>query len=52
LVAYRGDELVAFGATFRQIKKRLAKKGFTNRGEVFITSIAPLDVDVDDEVAP
>src|SRR5262245_13652663 len=32
LVAYRGSKLIAFGATFRQIKKRLAKKGFTNRG--------------------
>jgi hypothetical protein len=52
LVAYRGNELVAFGASFRQIKKRLAKKGFTNRGELFITSIAPLDIDEDDEVAP
>jgi hypothetical protein len=49
-VAYRGNELVAFGATLRQLKKRLAKKGFTNRGELFITSIWPLDIDEDDEV--
>jgi hypothetical protein len=51
-VAYRGNELVAFGATLRQLKKRLAKKGFTNRGELFITCIAPLDIDEGDEVGP
>ena len=50
-VAYRGNELVAFGATYRQLQKRLAKKGFTDRGELFITSIAPLDIDEDDEPA-
>jgi hypothetical protein len=49
LVAYRGSEVVAFAATDRQLKKRLAKKGFTDRGELFITSIAPLDIDEDDE---
>jgi hypothetical protein len=49
-VAYRGNELVAFGATFRQLKKRLAKKGFTDRGELFVTSIAPLQIDEDDLV--
>ncbi len=49
-VAYRGNELVAFGATLRQLKKRLAKKGFTDRGELFITCIAPLEIDEDDVV--
>jgi hypothetical protein len=49
LVAYRGSELVAFGATDRQLKKRLAKKGFTDRGELFIDVVAPLDIDEDDE---
>ena len=49
-VAYRGNELIAFGATFRQLKKRLAKKGFTDRGELFMTSIAPLQIDEDDVV--
>ena len=50
-VAYRGNELVAFGATFRQLEKWLAKKGFTDRGELFMTSFAPLDIDEDDESA-
>jgi hypothetical protein len=48
-VAYRGNEIVAFGATLRQLHKRLAKKGFTDRGELFITSIWPLDIDEDDD---
>ena len=51
LVAYRGNELVAFGATYRQLEKRLAKKGFTDWGELFVMSIAPLDIDEDDEPA-
>jgi hypothetical protein len=50
-VAYRGNELIAFAATFRQLKKRLAKKGFTDWGELFMTSIWPLDIDDDDEIA-
>ncbi len=50
LVAYRGNDLVAFGVSDRQLRRRLAKKGFTDRGELFITSIAPLDVDEDDEL--
>ena len=49
LVAYRGNELVAFGTTDRQLRKRLAKKGLTDRGELFITSIAPLEIDEDDD---
>ena len=49
LVAYRGNELVACGATYRQLQKRLAKKGFTNWGELFIESVAPLEIDEDDE---
>ena len=44
-VAYRGNELVAFGATYRQLQKRLAKKGFTDWGELFITSVAPLEIE-------
>ena len=50
-VAYRGNEIIAFAATFRQLKKRLAQKGFTNWGELWVTSIAPLDIDDDDEPA-
>lgn len=49
LVAYRGSELVAFGPTYRQLEKRLAKRGFTDRGELFIDVVAPLDIDEDDE---
>jgi hypothetical protein len=49
LVAYRGSELVAFGRTRRQLRRRLEKKGFTNRGDLFITSIAPLDIDEDED---
>ena len=48
LVAYRGNELIAFGATDRQLRKRLAKQGFTDRGGLFITSIAPLQIDEED----
>jgi hypothetical protein len=49
MVAYRGNELVAFGASYRQLRKRLAKKGITDWGELFVTSIAPLEIDEDDE---
>jgi hypothetical protein len=45
LVAYRGDTPVAFAATHRQLKKRLTKAGFTDEGELFIISIAPLEID-------
>jgi hypothetical protein len=48
-VAYRGNELIAFGATYRQLRSRLARKGFTERGELFVTTIAPLEVDEDDD---
>ena len=41
--------LAAFGATYRQLQKRLAKKGFTDKGELFITCIAPLQIDEDDD---
>jgi hypothetical protein len=51
LVAYRGNELVAFAPTYRRLEKRLAKKGFTDWGELFVMSIAPLDIDEDDEPA-
>jgi hypothetical protein len=51
LVAYRGNELIAFAATDRQLEKRLARKGFTDWGELFVMSIAPLDIDEDDEPA-
>ena len=49
LVAYRGNELVAFGATDRQLRKRLAKKGFTDWGELYVDCVAPLDIDEGDE---
>jgi hypothetical protein len=49
LVAYRGTEPVAFGRTHRQLRRRLEKKGLTDRGELFITSIAPLDIDEDED---
>jgi hypothetical protein len=49
LVAYRGSEVVTFAATDRQLRKRLAKKGFTDRSELFIACIAPLDIDDGDE---
>ena len=45
LVAYRGNEPVAFARSHRQLQKRLTKAGFTDRGELFITSIAPLEID-------
>jgi hypothetical protein len=48
LVAYRGNELVAFGGSYRRLEKRLAKKGLTDWGELFVISIAPLDIDEDD----
>ncbi len=49
-VAYRGNELVAFGATDRQLRKRLAKKGFTDWGELFVTTIEPLEIDEGDDL--
>jgi hypothetical protein len=49
LVAYRGSELVAFGATYHQLQKRLAKKGFTDWGELYVDSISPLEIDENDE---
>jgi hypothetical protein len=52
LVAYRGSELVAFGSTHRQLRRRLEKKGFTNRGELFIISVAPLEIDEDEALEP
>ncbi len=45
LVAYRGSTPVAFAWTHRQLKKKLTKAGFADRGELFIISIAPLQVD-------
>jgi hypothetical protein len=48
-VAYRGNEIVALGATFRQLEKRLAKQGFTDWGELWVTSISPLEIDEDDD---
>ncbi|HZW35160.1 MAG TPA: hypothetical protein VFF52_30845 [Isosphaeraceae bacterium] len=49
LVAYRGSEVVAFAGTGRRLQKRHAKKGFTDRSELFIAGIAPLDIDEGDE---
>ncbi len=50
LIANPGNELLAFAATDRQLRKRLAKKVITDWGELFVTSIAPLGIDVDDEI--
>jgi hypothetical protein len=49
LVAYRGNELVAFGASYRQLRRRLAKKGITDWGELYVDCVAPLEIDEDDE---
>jgi hypothetical protein len=49
LVAYRGSEVVASAGTGRRLPKRLAKKGFTDRSELFIAGIGPLDIDEGDE---
>ncbi len=49
LVAYRGNELVVFGASYRQLRRRLAKKGLTDWGELYVNCIAPLEIDEDDE---
>jgi hypothetical protein len=48
LVAYRGDELVAFGYSYRGLEKKLAKKGLTDWGELYVDCIAPLEIDEDD----
>jgi hypothetical protein len=50
LVAYRGNELIAFGATYPQLRKRLTKKGCTDRGELFVTCVAPLEIDEPDDL--
>jgi hypothetical protein len=50
LVAYRGNDLVAFGGSYRKLRKRLAKKGFTDWGELYVNCIAPLDIDEEDEL--
>jgi len=49
-VAYRGNELVAVAATRRQLRKQLATKGFTDNGELFLTTIAPLEIDEEDDL--
>lgn len=49
-VAYRGSELVAFGSTRRQLRRRLEKMGFTNMGEIFWTTVAPLEIDEDEDL--
>lgn len=51
-VAYRGAELVAFGSTRRQLRKRLEKRGLTNLGEIFRISVAPLEIDEDEDLDP
>jgi hypothetical protein len=35
----------AFGSTLRQLQERLAAAGLTGRGELRMTSIAPLEID-------
>jgi hypothetical protein len=47
-VAYRGSEQVAFGSTYRRLRKALEKLGFANMGEFFMTNVAPLEIDEDE----
>jgi hypothetical protein len=49
-VAYRGIEQVAIASTRRQLRKKLAKKGFTDWGELFVMTIAPLEIDEEDNI--
>lgn len=49
-VAYRGNELIAFAATTRQLWKKLEKLGFSDMGELFMTVVEPPEIDEDDEV--
>jgi hypothetical protein len=48
-VAYRGSELVAFGSSYRRLRKKLEKMGFTHMGEFFMINVAPLELDDDAE---
>jgi hypothetical protein len=47
-VAYRGSDLVAFGPSYRRLRKKLEKMGFANMGELFMTNVAPLEIDEDE----
>jgi hypothetical protein len=49
-IAYRGNELVAIAATRHQLRKKLAKQGLTDWGELFTMTIAPLEIDEDDDL--
>ena len=48
-VAYRGNELVAIAATSRELWKKLEKQGCTDIGELFLTTVAPLEIDEEDD---
>lgn len=45
LVAYRGRDRAAIATTRRKLNAKLKRKGYTNRGELFITAVSPLDTD-------
>jgi hypothetical protein len=47
-VAYRGSELVAFGSSYRRLRRKLEKMGYTNIGEFFLSDVAPLQIDEDE----
>ncbi len=51
-VAYRGSEPVAFGSSHRRLRRKLEKLGFTNMGELFLSIVAPLEIDEDESPAP
>jgi hypothetical protein len=48
-VAYRGNELVAIAATWRQLSRKLRQKGLEAIGELFTITVAPLEPDEEDE---
>jgi hypothetical protein len=45
LVAFRGAELVAVAPTQRKLDAALRRQGHLRRSELFITLVAPLDLD-------
>ncbi len=51
-VAYRGGELVAFGSSRRELRRKLEKKGFNIMGEIFRICVAPLEIDEEEYLDP
>jgi hypothetical protein len=51
-VAYRGSELVALGSSYRRLRRKLEKMGYTNMGEFFLSDVAPLQIDEDESFDP